>query len=371
MTDVDDSRLPAHLPAALARALAPVYARAALARRHAARRHARALRQPVISVGNLSLGGSGKTPLVAFVAGLLRDLGERPAILSRGYARAVAEDGVVVVSDGRSLRADVGRAGDEPMWLARTLPGVAVLVASDRHLAGALAESRLGATVHVLDDGFQHHALARDADLVIVSAADLAELTVPAGRLREPLDVLAYADALVVPEGDEIPRVALELTTGDAPVFRMRRTLGVPRSVEPWGAPPRVPRDAAVLAVAGIAHPMRFFDALAAAGWRVAARMSFADHHRYTGADLQRIADTVRAAGCALVLTTEKDLMRLLPLRPLPVPVAWVPLQVEVTPDDRFLAWITDRLRAARARRDRAQPGAVVPTATARQGAPA
>jgi tetraacyldisaccharide 4'-kinase len=199
---VGDPASLAGVPLAVARTLAPLYARAARARREAGRRHARPLRQPVVSIGNLSVGGSGKTPLVAFVASLLRDLGERPAVLSRGYARQRAEDGVVVVSDGRSLCADVDRAGDEPMWLARALPGVAVLVAADRHLAGALAESRLGATVHVLDDGFQHHGLARDVDLVVVSAADLADVTLPAGRLREPLEALARADALVVPAGD-------------------------------------------------------------------------------------------------------------------------------------------------------------------------
>ncbi len=263
----------AGIPRALAPTLAALYARAARARREAGRRHARTLRRPVVSIGNVSVGGSGKTPLVALVASLLRDLGERPAVLSRGYARAVPEDGVVVVSDGRSLHADVDRAGDEPMWLARTLPGVAVLVSPDRHLAGALAESRLGATVHVLDDGFQHHGLARDVDVVVVSAADLADVPLPAGRLREPLEALARADALVVPAGDEIPRVALRWVTGGAPVFRVTRSLGVPRSVEPWGAPPRVPRDAPVAAVAGIAHPERFFDALAAAGWRVALRV--------------------------------------------------------------------------------------------------
>jgi tetraacyldisaccharide-1-P 4'-kinase len=154
----------------------------------------------------------------------------------------------------------------------------------------------------------------------------------------------------VAPEGDDIPRVALEALCGDAPVFRMRRTLGVPRLVEPWGAPPRVPREAPVLAMAGIARPERFFDALAADGWHVAARVAFADHHRFTAADVTRVARAARDAGCGLVLTTEKDLVRLLPLRPLPVPLAWVPLRVDVEPAGQFVAWLTGRLEAARAR---------------------
>jgi tetraacyldisaccharide 4'-kinase len=116
----------------------------------------RRLDRPVVSVGNLSVGGSGKTPLVAYIARLLEDAGERPAILSRGYARTRPEDGVTVVSDGIRLRADLERAGDEPLMLARALPRVPVLVCADRYLAGRLAELRLGATAHLLDDGFQH-----------------------------------------------------------------------------------------------------------------------------------------------------------------------------------------------------------------------
>lgn len=303
------------------------------------------------------MGGSGKTPLVAVVAALLRELGERPSVLTRGYARAVDEDGVVVVSDARGLRADLDRAGDEPLWLARALPGVPVLVATDRHLAGALAESRLGCTVHVLDDGFQHHGLARDVDLVVVSAADLSDLPLPAGRLREPLAALRRSDALFVPEEDSVPRVALESVAPHAPVFRLARAHGVPRLVEPWGAPPRVSREAPMMALAGIARPERFFDALVADGWRVVARLAFDDHHPFTRDDVARIASTARDAGCALVLTTEKDVVRLLPLRPLGVPIAWVPLQVQVRERERFAAWLAQRLEQARGRSDGAARG--------------
>src|SRR5262249_59900634 len=121
----------------------------------------RRLPHPVISVGNLTSGGSGKTPVVAELARMLRDRGERPAILSRGYGRRDHTEGVVVVSDGTKVIEPVGRSGDEPQLLARELSGVPVLVCADRYVAGAFAEQHFGTTVSVLDDGFQHVQLER------------------------------------------------------------------------------------------------------------------------------------------------------------------------------------------------------------------
>ena len=144
-------------------------------------------------------------------------MGERPAILSRGYGRRDAADGVVVVRDPGGIRSDLDRAGDEPLMLARQLEGVAVLVCPDRHLAGRLAEHHFGCTVHVLDDGFQHFALRRDADIVVVTREDLPPpdvdrppKTLPTGRLREPIDVLAAADALI-----QLQAGGWELATGN------------------------------------------------------------------------------------------------------------------------------------------------------------
>jgi tetraacyldisaccharide 4'-kinase len=341
---------PSGLPAALTAPLAAAYAAGGrwVSRRQT--RWARRLRRPVISVGGLAVGGSGKTPLAAYVAAVLRDAGERPAILSRGYARDRAEDGVVVVGDGTSLRADLARSGDEPLLLARSLPGVAVLVCEDRFLAGCFAESRLGCTVHVLDDGFQHHRLERDADLVIVSAEDAGRGRVlPAGRLREPLVALRRAEAVVVPHGDEaeVSAVVAAVNGAGTPTFTMSRGLGVPRLVEPWGAPPRVPRSSPVMALAGIARPEAFFAALQAQEWNVVATRAFGDHHHYTRDEVDAVAREASTAGAALILTTEKDLMRLLPLRPLGAPVAWVPMRVDVEPAGAFREWILGRVAAA------------------------
>lgn len=336
----------------LSSALSRLYGRLARARRSSFETtpdKRRRLSRPVISVGNLVVGGSGKTPAVAYVAALLADAGERPAILSRGYGRKNPEPGVVVVSDGQRLLADLDRAGDEPLMLARLLDGVGVFVSTSRADAGTVAEEDYGATVHVLDDGFQHLPLERDVDLVVVSPHDLeGEQVMPAGRLREPVDTVRRADALLVTGATLIDARALAARWDVEKAFTLSRKAAVPRTVEPYGAAPRVARDTPVVAVAGIARPERFFDDLEADGWRVVDRVSFRDHHRFTRADVASIAARVKQSGAALALTTEKDVMRLLPWRPLPVPVAWVPLTVSIEPAEDFRLWLLWRLAEAR-----------------------
>ena len=297
----------------------------------------------MISIGNIAAGGRAKTPLAGYVAARLRDLGERPSILSRGYGRRDPAEGVVVVRDPDGLRADLDRAGDEPLMLARQLDGVAVLVCPDRHLAGRLAEAHFGCTVHVLDDGFQHFTLRRDADIVVVGRGDVVGgRTLPSGRLREPVDALAAADAIV--------------TLGDAPVpmtrqpfWRARRSLQPVRPAEPW-TPPMAATDGPIVALAGIAEPHRFFADLRAAGWTVARELRFRDHHRYSGADLASIAAVVRQEGARAVITTEKDLVRLLPFRPFPVAVGYAPLSLQIEQPGALDDWLMARLAAARRR---------------------
>jgi tetraacyldisaccharide 4'-kinase len=298
----------------------------------------------VISIGNLAVGGRAKTPLAALVAERLVAMGERPAILSRGYGRRDVRDGVVVVRDPLGMRGDLDRAGDEPLMLARRLPGVAVLVSSSRYLAGRLAEHHFGATVHVLDDGFQHFDLYRDADVVVVGRDDLADpRTLPSGRLREPLDAAAAADALVA-LGDDVSLDRLH--PGTRPVWRIRRRLG---AVE-W-LPEDPPPGVRVLALAGIAGPDAFFRALRDNGWTIARELRFSDHHAYDRDDMRAIVAAARASGADAVLTTEKDLVRLLPHRPFALPVGVVRLFLEMDGEDTFGAWLGDRVQAARAAR--------------------
>jgi len=293
-------------------------------------------------VGNLSMGGRGKTPLVALLARLLVDAGERPAILSRGYGRRRSEDGVVVVSDGVHVLADLDRSGDEPLMLARAVPGAAVLVCDQRALAGALAERALGATVHVLDDGFQHFGLRRNLDLVVVTPEDLRDRPLPFGRLRESAAALAAAHAVFVDGGPADVRVP----GFHGPVYALRRTLGTARPLGPerFALGP----ETSVVAVAGIADPTRFARSLEADGWRVARVLPYRDHHRYDAGDLRRIEAVVAETGAAGVVTTEKDAIRLLPLRPFGVPVSWVPLNLDVEPGAAFRDWFGARLAEMR-----------------------
>jgi tetraacyldisaccharide 4'-kinase len=333
--------------------LASLYAASASARRayYQGSGRQRRLAQPVVSVGNLRVGGTGKTPTVAHLARLLIEMGERPAILSRGYGRRSAPDGVVVVSDGRRMCADLDRSGDEPLMLARAVEGARVLVSRDRYLAGRLAETHLDATVHLLDDGFQHLTLARGTDLLIVGPDDLADArTLPAGRLREPLSAASRAHAvLVAADTEEQARtVAASLGVGDG--FRLVRTAGTPQRLDAVRASAPIRGTAPVLAAAGIARPDRFFSELRAAGWDVREAVGFPDHHRYSREDAARLAERARKAGAKAIVTTEKDVVRLLPFRPMPSPVVWVPLDMRIEPAPAFRAWLAARLVAERGR---------------------
>ena len=297
--------------------------------------HQRRLTRPVISVGNLSVGGTGKTPVVAEIAQRLVDAGERPSILSRGYARVDEVAGVVIVSDGRGIQATVERAGDEPLMLARQVPGAAVCVSPDRYLAGTLAEHQLGCTVHILDDGFQHIALARNLDVLVTTIGEIPNgRLMPLGRLREPIDAAARAHFLVVTDATSGAASAEAWSLGIQQSCGAARHLAAPVPIVGNRDPGAGIR---VLAVAGIAHPQRFFAALKAADWKVVETMAFKDHHRYTVADLAAIDAKAKSANADVVFTTDKDAVRLEGLS-LPFGVCRVPLTVEFDPPDALMA---------------------------------
>jgi tetraacyldisaccharide 4'-kinase len=306
----------------------------------------RRLTRPVISVGNLRTGGSGKTPVVEHIARELAARGECPAVLTRGYARVAPSDGVTVVSDGASVLAAVDRAGDEPLMLARALPGVPVLVGADRYLSGRMAEERFGATVHLLDDGFQHLTLARDVDLLIAGHDDLADHVLPAGHLRERITAARAADALLIRDEGSGEDEALQRALGIATSFHVRRVLGMPRWIDS-GEAADLGAGEPVLALAGIARPERFFADLTAMQLRVVGTQTFRDHHQYTGADMERIMRAARAISATVILTTEKDAVRLPAGYRADPRIAAVPLSVTIEPP-AFIDWLLARLGATR-----------------------
>jgi tetraacyldisaccharide 4'-kinase len=321
-------------------ALSAVYGRVARLRRSWYERHPqsrRALDSTVISVGNLSVGGSGKTPVVAALARLLLDIGQRPAILSRGYGRPRALDGIVVASDGDRVLEPVERTGDEPQMLARALKGVPVLVSPDRHVAGRLAERRFGCTVMLLDDGFQHLALGRDVDLLLVSSADLGDRVLPAGRLREPLDAARSADCLLVPgPPEEVARVSAAFDG-----MQVFSVVNHYRPLRPLDSAASLPvGHRRVGAAAGIARPQRFFSALREQGFEVVREIVFSDHHWFTTADIENVGRAARDASAELIVTTEKDAARLPPLP------GWaaLPMEAVIEPEGQFRSWLQGRL---------------------------
>jgi len=264
---------------------------------------------PVVSVGNLALGGSGKTPVVKRVAEMLCDAGEPVAVLSRGYGGRFAGE-ALVVSDGTSILASAAEAGDEPVMLARGLPGVVVAIGRRRDAVGRAVEARFGRRVHVLDDGFQHLRLERDLDLVCLDVRDLEDQPLPAGRLRERPAALARADLVLLTRLEAASEAELRvLETRVGP----ERTLRVERRVTGWsttaGAPAAAPKRAFLLAA--IARPERFERDVAAAGVAVVGRAFFRDHHRFQERELASVAEQARRGGADAVVTTSKDAVRL------------------------------------------------------------
>jgi tetraacyldisaccharide 4'-kinase len=298
------------------------------------------LDRPVISVGNLVTGGSGKTPVVAALAGVLTRLGHRPAILSRGYGRTGRSADVVVVSDGTRALVTVDESGDEPQMLARTISGIPVVVAAERARAGRLAIDRFDATVLILDDGFQHLQLVRTVDLLVLSNADFGEKLLPSGRLREPLSAARTADAvLVYGTAAEAGRVAGRAGVARS-FFVIRRHLPL-RTLH--GLVPAGPVTLA--AVAGIARPERFFEGLQVEGHSVVCKLTYRDHHWFTASDVNTIERRAQEHGAAAVVTTAKDGVRLeRHAGVMTLPWAILPLEVSIEPGAEFESWLRRRL---------------------------
>ena len=249
---------------------------------------ARRLEGPVVSIGNLSAGGSGKTPFVMLLGELLKARSVKFDVLSRGYGRN--SRGVLLVDPAGLPQA----YGDEPLLIARKLQ-VPVIVGEGRYEAGRFAEAEFGAQLHLLDDGFQHRALARDFDIVLVTPQDLNDQLLPAGRLREPLKSLRRADAVVLASGASAESFPLEGKI----VWRVKRGI-VPQTV-----PPRP------VVFCAIARPQNFLLQLRTANIEPAAQAFYRDHHAYTQKDVRELLELKTRSEAGGFVTTEKDAVNL------------------------------------------------------------
>jgi tetraacyldisaccharide 4'-kinase len=276
---------------------------------------------PVVSIGNLTVGGTGKTPAVELAVRTLKDLGYKPAVVSRGYRRR--SRGVQVVADAAAIRLEGEDAGDEPFLLARRLPGIPVLVGANRAEAVKVARNRFDISAIVLDDGFQHRTLRKDLEIVMVRARRPwgNGRLLPEGPLREPLGALARADLVVVAGAeavDDAPEV-LAASRRYAPACPVLAARFVP--VECWEAQRGRPvplaqlSSARLVAFAGIASPAAFDATLAELGVQVQTVVAFRDHHWYEERDLAALESRAEAPGIDGLVTTEKDWVRLRPLR--------------------------------------------------------
>ncbi len=285
---------------------------------------ARALPCPVISVGNLTVGGTGKTPMVIHLAELILALGYRPAIISRGY-KGLAEKNGMVVSDGHSLLCDARKAGDEPYLMATLLPTVPVIVGRDRYSAGLDAIRRFEPDVILLDDGFQHLRLKRDLNLLLLDAQNPFGNThlLPRGTLREPATCLKCADAIIMTRS---PQRCAESCPPSVhwdqrrPVFAsshqsmVRMVHGAQQPIKSLSREDDIATDLKgkrVYAFSGLGSNNAFFDAIAHWRVRLLGTMEFADHHVYSHGDLDRICRDALRAGATCLMTTDKDFVRL------------------------------------------------------------
>ncbi len=282
----------------------------------------RRLPRRVISVGNLTVGGTGKTPMVIWIVQHLLTQGRRVAVLSRGYRRT-SKASQLLVSDGHAMRATPAEAGDEPFLIARRCPRAVVAVGADRYAVGQWILERFAIDDLVLDDGFQHVQLARDVNLLLIDATDAAGLAgvLPTGRLREPLSAAARASAIVftrTAEGSAPSAIQthLEGALGKAvdPIqvaFEPEELVHIMKGLV---LPPNGVQGRGVVAVSGVGNPASFGRTLTSMGLRVLDHVVFRDHHAYSALDVSAVQRRAHACRADFVVTTEKDACKLVEL---------------------------------------------------------
>lgn len=301
---------------------------------------------PVISIGNITVGGTGKTPLVAHISRVLANEGCNVCILTRGYGRNDAGKRVVV-SDGMKVLSEVHESGDEPFWLAENLKGVAAVICdADRAAAGRWALEHLDSNVLVLDDGFQHLQLARDLNILAIDATNPwgSGRLLPAGRLREAPQGASRADCAIITraapnsELQEL-RIKLQNLMGDRPIFTSQmQTKGV-RKLSTARLDPGIGIPQPVAAFCAVGNPASFFNHLIKEGLTLVDTHAFPDHHKYKQADITRISDEAKRAGAASLITTAKDAVKLNELK-FDLPCYVLEIEISIDEEDKLAGLI-------------------------------
>jgi len=315
------------------------------------------LSRPVVSVGNLSVGGTGKTPLVTLMARVLLAGGHRPCILTRGYGRRRGKK-LIVLEPGAARIVDPRKVGDEPAALARALPDVPIIVCPDRFRGGGVGEQQFQASVHLMDDGFQHLPLYRDLDVVLLDVtrplADVALL--PAGRMREPLSALRRADWVILTRtelGDAAGwQARVQAQNPQARIFHCRTNLtGLVDAQTGLSELPGNLLRKKTSAFCGIGNPAAFFGDLRTWGFWVVKESVYPDHHVYEQSDLLTILLLSQSAGAEAILTTEKDLMNLPRDWKAPLPFLACCIETEIEEKMEFERALLAEVESAAARR--------------------
>ncbi len=301
-----------------------------------------------ISIGNITTGGTGKTPLVAYVANILAERGEKVCILTRGYGRENPKQRVLV-SDGNEIFASVSEAGDEPFELAQKLIGKAIIIAdADRVAAAEWAKRKFGVTAFVLDDGFQHRRAKRDVDIVCIDATNPfgGGKMLPVGRLREPLKNLARANAIVITRANMIENTSdfksqISNFALGAPVFEAENLISNIIVLEEFhaGAAKTQSFDIKKCAFAfcGVGNPDNFFNQIRLEGINVVASDHYPDHHRYSQKDIQKQESAANRANADFLITTAKDAVKLSNLR-FEIPIYVVEIKMKLIDEVSFAA---------------------------------
>ncbi len=311
------------------------------------------LTRPVVSIGNLSMGGTGKTPTVIAIGGLLAEAGLAVSVLSRGY-RGNHWGGPFLVSDGSRILATAENAGDEPLVIAKNLPGAMVTVGKNRYAAGRMVETQHSVDVHLLDDGFQHLKLHRSFNLLLIDVTNpWAGGLPPMGRRREPLKALRRSDAVLLTrcqkgrEYGEILRIVGKYHPQVQVFHSQQRLAELVQYPDGEALPSAQMAGKRVLALSGIGNPAQFQETLVRQGALVSGRMDFPDHHRYVPGDYQKILNYCRDLSIDAIVTTEKDSERLDHSQLISFPLLVAKLKFAIEEQDEFMELLQRRISAA------------------------